>query len=176
MGKRISQSNIIAKKNVVSALLELIYEKPISMISISELTSRAGVSRMTFYRNYNSIEEIFGKELDEIFQKYELDDENSVEGIYYDEVHMKHCFAYFYSYRQFLEGLVYCGFGDMFLKKLTGFIYTKWHKIVGKNDEYKLVGFAGFVYSTYMLWEEKKYKESIEDMATYVSKVFERDE
>ncbi len=174
MSKRISQSNIIAKKNVVSALLELIYEKPISMISISELTNRAGVSRMTFYRNYNSIEEIFGKELDEIFQKYELDDVNSVEGIYYDEIHMRHCFTYFYSYRQFLEGLVYCGFGDMFLKKLTGYTYTKWYEIVEQDEEYKLVGFAGFVYSTYMLWKEKNYKESVEEMATYISKVFEK--
>lgn len=174
MSKRISQSNIIAKKNVVSALLELIYEKPISMISISELTNRAGVSRMTFYRNYNSIEEIFGKELDEIFQKYELDDVNSVEGIYYDEIHMRHCFTYFYLYRQFLEGLVYCGFGDMFLKKLTGYTYTKWYEIVEQDEEYKLVGFAGFVYSTYMLWKEKNYKESVEEMATYISKVFEK--
>lgn len=174
MSKRISQSNIIAKKNVVSALLELIYEKPISMISISELTNRAGVSRMTFYRNYNSIEEIFGKELDEIFQKYELDDVNSVEGIYYDKIHMRHCFTYFYSYRQFLEGLVYCGFGDMFLKKLTGYTYTKWYEIVEQDEEYKLVGFAGFVYSTYMLWKEKNYKESVEEMATYISKVFEK--
>ena len=174
MSKRISQSNVIAKKSVVSALLELIYEKPISMISISELTNRAGVSRMTFYRNYNSIEEIFEKELDGIFQKYELDDGSSIEGIYCDEIHTRHCFEYFYSYRQFFEGLVYCGFGDMFLKKLTDYIYKKWHEIVEQDEEYKLVGFAGFVYSTYMLWKEKNYEESVEEMATYICRVFKK--
>lgn len=174
MGKRISQSNIIAKENIVSALLELIYEKPISTITISELTTRAGVSRMTFYRNYNSIEEIFGKELDEIFQKYEQDDKNTTDGIYYDVDHMKHCFTYFYSYRQFLDGLVYCGFGDMFLKKLTGYTYTKWHEKIGAADVYKLVGFAGFVYSVYMLWEEEQYKDTIDEMAEYISSVFTR--
>ena len=62
----------------------------------------------------------------------------------------------------------------MFLKKLTGYTYTKWYEIVEQDEEYKLVGFAGFVYSTYMLWKEKNYKESVEEMATYISKVFEK--
>ena len=44
---RVSQANIIAKECIVSALLKLIYEKPLSTITISELTKKAGVSRMT---------------------------------------------------------------------------------------------------------------------------------
>lgn len=64
---RVSQANIIAKECIVSALLKLIYEKPLSTITISELTKKAGVSRMTFYRNYDSKEEVFIGHLDEIF-------------------------------------------------------------------------------------------------------------
>ena len=39
---------------------------------------------------------------------------------------------------------------------------------------YKLVGFAGFVYSVYMLWEEEQYKDTIDEMAEYISSVFTR--
>ncbi len=65
-----SSSNLFVKECIVSALLRLIYEKPLSVITISELCSRAGVSRMAFYRNYTSKEDIFAKELGELFEKF----------------------------------------------------------------------------------------------------------
>ena len=57
--KRISYTNFLSKECIVSAILQLINDKPLSSISVSELCSKAGVSRMTFYRNYDSIEDIF---------------------------------------------------------------------------------------------------------------------
>lgn len=57
-GKRISQTNVFAKECIVLALLKLIYIKPLSSITVSELCEKGGVSRMTFYRNYDSKEDI----------------------------------------------------------------------------------------------------------------------
>ena len=92
---RVSQANIIAKECIVSALLKLIYEKPLTTITISELTKKAGVSRMTFYRNYDSKEAVFTGHLDEIFEHYWNNDNADKEnGIYYDVEHMKSCFEY----------------------------------------------------------------------------------
>lgn len=54
--KKISSTNLFAKECIVSALIQLIYAKPLSSITISELCQKAGVSRMTFYRNYKSID------------------------------------------------------------------------------------------------------------------------
>ena len=62
--KRISTTNIFAKECIVSALLQLTDLKPLSSVTISELCQKAGVSRMTFYRNYASVEDIFYKEAD----------------------------------------------------------------------------------------------------------------
>ena len=119
--ERKNQANLIAKECIVSALLQLIKEKPLSAITISELTSRAGVSRMSLYRNYNSKEEIFSLHLQEIFIKYEEEDrQQQLKGIYYDKAHMLHCFQYWYKYRDFFDGLIHCGFGNIFLEYLTG--------------------------------------------------------
>ncbi|MGP1587703.1 MAG: TetR/AcrR family transcriptional regulator [Treponemataceae bacterium] len=43
------------KKDIENALMEIAKEKPISKISINELTSKCGVNRMTFYYHFRDI-------------------------------------------------------------------------------------------------------------------------
>ena len=43
---------------LTTALLQLMEKKPFAQISISELCQRAGVSRVSFYRNFSSMEVI----------------------------------------------------------------------------------------------------------------------
>lgn len=63
-------ANQLARECIVTALLQLLKEKPLSALSISEITSRAGVSRMTYYRNYKSKEDIFVQALSDILDEY----------------------------------------------------------------------------------------------------------
>ena len=46
------------KDCLVQALMRLLQEKPLSSISITELAAEAGISRMTYYRNYQSIDDV----------------------------------------------------------------------------------------------------------------------
>ncbi len=55
---------------MVRALIELLKEKPLSAITVTEITQKAGVARMTFYRNYSTKEEIFEKYLDYLFEQF----------------------------------------------------------------------------------------------------------
>ena len=52
-------SNLLARKCIATALSQLLKEKSFSSITVSELTKKAGVSSMTYYRNYSSKEDIF---------------------------------------------------------------------------------------------------------------------
>ncbi|MBE6835162.1 MAG: TetR/AcrR family transcriptional regulator [Ruminococcaceae bacterium] len=45
------------KSNIKSSLIELLKDKPINNISVTELTELADISRKTFYLHYNSIYE-----------------------------------------------------------------------------------------------------------------------
>ncbi len=56
-------ANQITKECLFEALLILMKKKPFDKITISELVERAGVSRTTFYRNYDSIEQIITEPL-----------------------------------------------------------------------------------------------------------------
>lgn len=55
---RKNEAHDIVIESITGALLMLMQKKPISEINISELCSRAGVSRVSFYRNFSSLDEI----------------------------------------------------------------------------------------------------------------------
>ena len=172
--ERKSQANILARECIAQALLQLIKEKPLSAITVSELTQRAGVSRMTFYRNYRSKEEIFSLHLRDIFIKYEEEDrQQQLKGIYYDRAHMLHCFKYWYEYREFFDGLIHCGFGNIFLDYLTQYVQQKWlDETASPKEYYKLSGFAGGFYNIYISGASGGYRESLDEIAGVLDSIY----
>ena len=56
---------------LAEALVDLLGEKPFSAISVSELAKRAGVARVTFYRNFSSKEEVIERHVAGIIRAYE---------------------------------------------------------------------------------------------------------
>jgi AcrR family transcriptional regulator len=54
------------------SLLDLLKVKNYKDISVTELTEKADIARPTFYRNYNSIDDILIKKMDEVFDEYIL--------------------------------------------------------------------------------------------------------
>ena len=64
------QKNTYVKKQITASLLALLKEKPLSDISVSELTSRAKIGRVSFYRNYQSKEDILKEESDRLIKEW----------------------------------------------------------------------------------------------------------
>lgn len=176
--KRVSQSNILVKECIVTALLKLIYTKPLSAITISELCEKAGVSRMSFYRNYESKEEVFKKRLEELFEEYRKDSDKEYKkdmsthkgrGIFYDEKHMTHYLEYLLKYKEFMKGLVYCGFGNIFLEMINDYMCDLWGDAA---DKYTLYAFSGALYNTFNLWSQQGYKEDGKKLAMNLARMF----
>lgn len=93
--KKKNQSNQLARECIVTALIQLTEQKPFSAITVSELTQRAGVSRMTYYRNYTSKEDVFQKYMDEIVEEYRQEAEKLEKGKCYGEYEkILQCFQY----------------------------------------------------------------------------------
>lgn len=57
MNKR-NLANTIVKESITDALIKLMKKKQFNDITISELTETAGVGRVSFYRNYESKEDV----------------------------------------------------------------------------------------------------------------------
>lgn len=63
--------SIRSRKWIVQALLKLMEEKPYHKISIKEITDTAGLVRKTFYRNFQSKEEVLYEYLAELMAEAE---------------------------------------------------------------------------------------------------------
>ena len=155
------------KQRVVDSLLKLLDEKPMEDITISELKQRAGISRMTFYRNYRGKEDILSEYFKDVLIQYKKDTgEAHGQGNYYDKKNIIHCFEYFYEQREFLESVMRRGFDYIFLSVVDKYVMTTWWKRGdGREKEYCLHAFAGALYNLYISWALKGYKETPEEMA-----------
>ena len=61
-----SESNRLVKDCITTAFIELMKVRDYNAITITDITRKAGVSRMAYYRNYSSKEDILNKYMDEV--------------------------------------------------------------------------------------------------------------
>ena len=171
MKKRISQTNIQVKQDMYKALLRLMGVKTFSSISVSDITSAANVSRMSFYRNYNAIENILTEHLAEVVEEYRAKEAEELdtgsETVFYDKKYMLRCFRFFYLHREFIDALITAGMGDLFLAKITEHLIKKWIDTErGTREEtLRISAFAGAIYNMYREWSKGEFLESPENVA-----------
>lgn len=60
----------LTKEWIFNALMILMQTKNLNNISITEVCTKAGVSRMGFYRNYNIIEDVIVERIDQVFADF----------------------------------------------------------------------------------------------------------
>lgn len=58
-----NEAHTIVLESLTEALLRLMEQKPLKTITVSELCDKAGVSRISFYRNYKKMDEILVRHL-----------------------------------------------------------------------------------------------------------------
>lgn len=68
-----NSSHELAVDSIYTALLQLMQKKPYAEITITDIVERAGVSRMAYYRNYSSKDDILLRRLEaELNHFYEI--------------------------------------------------------------------------------------------------------
>ncbi len=65
-----AEANAITRESIETALITLMKEKDFTSITITDITKRAGVSRLAYYRNYESKEDILSGFLQNIITDF----------------------------------------------------------------------------------------------------------
>ncbi|MBF2482652.1 helix-turn-helix transcriptional regulator, partial [Listeria seeligeri] len=65
-----NRQRVLSKKWIIEALLDLLKTKPYSAITITEITKRAGVARLTLYRNFENKDQILLARSNYLFEEY----------------------------------------------------------------------------------------------------------
>ena len=160
--------------------MELVKDKPLSAISICEITSKAGVSRMTYYRNYSSKEEIFEKYMQQIVKDFEKETsqginyskENSVGKHFAGYDNIRKCFTYFERYQDFIRCLIKVGMSNILLKALSEYVIGTYYNSNDDKLYFTLIAYAGSLFNVYVVWLENGCKASVDDMAEIVYEIY----
>lgn len=164
--RRIAHERV--RKSLIEAFLELLETKRFSQITVSELAERAGVSRESYYRNYNSMEAI----VDSIFERIHAEaiakaEAQQITSFGYDLVLV--ILEVLHKHRIEIVTLNENGFVGENLMIINDYL----ERISGTMpcssiERYLPSLFAGSLYSVVLQWLQDGARESCEEMADFI--------
>ena len=153
--------NAYVIEHITDALLKLLKDKPIGDISISELCGLAGTGRASFYRNFESKEDILLRYIHKIFREW-TDETDKKENRPLNEL-LGLLFAHFEKHKDFYS-----------LLNERNLIYLLKDVIIGlygpkpehcKEEAYARAYFAYALYGWIEVWFQRGMQESAEEIA-----------
>ena len=148
-------------------------EKDFKDISITEITKKAGVSRMAYYRNYYYKEDIFNNYMTELLEKYHNVREEIVKAHPNDKYQMMlYVFEYFRENEKFVLGLEKSNLSNIIQNRINEYVHEI-YKSKDILDKYDAIIFGGALYNTGKYWLLTGKKENIEDITRiFVNRMF----
>ncbi len=174
MIKTNANGNPYVKACILDALLALMDETPFQDITVSDITRRAKVSRMAYYRNYTSREEILTGQLESIVGQYALFSQLSP-GIEH-HITPKNIAGVFERCAEQEKFILKCddaGLGYYILDTITGYLLT--YFVNDRHEtmrEYILYAYASALYATVVKWLRSGMGEPVAEMADMLYRVF----
>lgn len=164
--------NQIAKESIFTALMILMEQKGFKEITITELTEKAGVSRMAFYRNYNQMEDVISNYLMEYFEVYssQILTKESIDT--YQSARLY--FACFRKQEKLISNLIQSNLTNLLFESNILFFHSLFKNICedacsSTKQKYYAEFIAGGFYKVLIEWAKNGMEESDADMARFIN-------
>ncbi|MBQ3063212.1 MAG: TetR/AcrR family transcriptional regulator [Clostridia bacterium] len=166
-----SESNRLAKECIVTALVELMKVRDYHTITITDIAKKAGVSRMAYYRNYTSKEDIFKKYIDEVGE----DIHRQIVGSRSSTVPYEYFLALFEQLDKYSDLAIVAYRAHLGELILTALIKNMFITFPPKNDSaaerYHRFFIAGAFYNVFIEWLKGGLQESPAEMARFCAEM-----
>ena len=164
MDKR-KEANLRVKGAITDALFALLQEQPLDRITITDLIRRAGVARVSFYRNYASKEDVLVTLVRDVLDEYRRSADYDLSD-YTSRVNVVRAFNCFLRYRSYAINLYHSGFGAMLLEELNRFhVEIAGSMPASSPRRYRLYAFIGALFNTAIVWLQEDAPCSVETIA-----------
>ena len=167
MGRKKNSSDFL-KECIADALFILLRTKSIESITVREITELANVSRITYYRNFTSKENVIEFKLDKLMTEW-IEKQPQKESASAHELSIRF-FQFFYSIRDIVQTLIRANLSVMLLNRLI----LKFHDFntPDRNEYYRQIFISFGLCGIILTWMDSDMKESPEQMAETVSRRF----
>ena len=162
-----AEKNSYVKKQITNTLLEMIKTQPFSQITVRDLCNEAGVGRASFYRNYETKEEVLTFYIIKQWREYEK--HNRLKEYSLDNMlRVQSYFEFFYSMRPLNDTLIQ--------QKQEGVILKSYEIIMPNldqeesNESFALSYMAFGLFGVFIKWATSGYHQTPKEMAEIVIK------
>lgn len=169
MARRQNQSSVersrFTKDCIVQALLKLMDEQPFSSISIQNIVDAAGVSRMAYYRNFDSKEDILRYHIENVTKDY-LSRTEDFKPKNFQE-HLQLLFDYLLEQKELGLKLIKAG-----MISLSKEAFDRGLLAYAKDTKsyYNLCFLSGGLFNMYSFWLDNGCKETPKQLSRYFTK------
>ena len=152
-----TEKNRETRRCIGEALLQLMKEKSLEEIRITDIVGMAHVSRMTYYKYYDHKIEVLSDYLDELvldiggFQEYD---------------HILHSLRFFGEHYEFAEILLNANLYSVFIDAINRYMEKRAEEF--RITKYELFYYGGALCNVYMKWIEGGRKETPEEIAQHI--------
>lgn len=171
MDKR-KEANIEVKMKITDAFFSLAHEKSIAEITVTEIVEKAGVARASYYRNYESKEDIAVTLIEDVLEDFRVKaDYDLTQARSYRHIHR--CFVYFKRYESYVLDLCHSGFSSLLLEELNQFHESIAGVMpVNSVERYTLYMYIGALFNTAVKWLQGGAKEDTREVAAAFCRYF----
>ena len=160
------EKNSYVKTRITDTLIELMHYKPFNDISISELTNLAGVGRVSFYRNYDSLEDILSK-----YISLETDKWINQSGFIHISIpaskeYVISLLKHLYDYRDFIDLLLKNDIIYLLEKEFDERINEH---LKESENPWMIAYTTGGFYKLFLYWAKTEYQLKPEEIAAFIT-------
>lgn len=162
--EKVNEVNVLTKECIVTALLRLMETKSYQSISITDITTLAGVSRMAYYRNYKSKDDILINHLTDrekqLLTELHGESANDLRGM------MMIVSGFFQENADVIKAVYDAGLGHKLTDMLGERIYNYFPvAIEEKAGKYAVQFYVGAVLAVFKRWFDNGMIESVEEIS-----------
>lgn len=150
--------NAFIKDCITTALIKQMKTQSFDKISITELVEIAGVSRVSFYRNFKSKQDVLEKHLIKLIQEWGKEFEEKNDITYFSESLLRH----YYKYKEFYLLLNRQGLSSLIYENIR--LASKVDESQNNVERYAKSSVAGAVFGWIDEWLRQGMKETPEEI------------
>ena len=164
MDKR-KEKNEEVRQAIIDAFFGLMRKRENAEITVSDIVREAGVARVSYYRNFDSREDIVHSLIDDAIERYENCLDDSAENFYcYWNIMM--AFRMMHEYREYIKDIMQYGFLQPLYDRLTELHERMAGDIPARSIErYRIYAYIGAFTNTALEWIREGSSESPEEIA-----------
>lgn len=158
------------KECIMDALLQLMQTKDYNAITITDLTRRAGVSRMSYYRNYHSKDEILTDYMYQIITEYARElNFSTIRSGFQTYEHILQSLKYLKKYKDYVLCLQKANRSEILLQGLDRYMLSVTNAFEKTFfEKCELYYYSGALYNIFLHWIREGMQEDIETIAQVI--------